>query len=196
VEDASLAVGAASATASLVVLNGGVLGLHRRPEAFGAAFRRLRRLGYISEYVSIHANVSQVRCLRSFSVGWHRLTSLAACGVPGDGRRARVPAAGHCRPGPQPHHRPPHPGTRSLWVSLCLSLSLTRRQDVEEGCRSFDDFIREGLVEYLDVNEENDARIALRDHEIGPDTTHVEIAPLTVLGVCAGCVRRCFAAVA
>jgi DNA-directed RNA polymerase III subunit RPC2 len=27
--------------------------------------------------------------------------------------------------------------------------------------RSFDDFLKEGLVEYLDVNEENDCMIAL-----------------------------------
>ena len=32
--------------------------------------------------------------------------------------------------------------------------------------RSFEDFLHEGLVEYLDVNEENDCSIALYEHEI------------------------------
>ena len=32
--------------------------------------------------------------------------------------------------------------------------------------RSFEDFLREGLVEYLDVNEENDCNIALYESHI------------------------------
>jgi len=32
--------------------------------------------------------------------------------------------------------------------------------------RSFDDFLHEGLVEYLDVNEENDCLVALSDSDI------------------------------
>ena len=32
--------------------------------------------------------------------------------------------------------------------------------------RSFEDFLHEGLVEYLDVNEENDCSIALYEKEI------------------------------
>lgn len=33
-------------------------------------------------------------------------------------------------------------------------------------CRSFEDFLHESLVEYLDVNEENDCSIALYEHMI------------------------------
>ena len=43
-----------------------------------------------------------------------------------------------------------------------------------------------GLIEYLDVNEENDSFIAINEDEIKQDTTHLEIAPFTLLGVCAG----------
>lgn len=43
-----------------------------------------------------------------------------------------------------------------------------------------------GLIEYLDVNEENDSLIACTESEINNDTTHLEIAEFTVLGVCAG----------
>jgi len=51
----------------------------------------------------------------------------------------------------------------------------------------FDDFLFKGLVEYLDVNEENDSTIALYEADIDPKcTTHLEIEPFTLLGVCAG----------
>jgi DNA-directed RNA polymerase III subunit RPC2 len=50
----------------------------------------------------------------------------------------------------------------------------------------FDDFLRNGLVEYLDVNEENDAYIALYEKDIVPSTTHLEIEPFTLLGAVAG----------
>eukprot|EP01052_Picozoa_sp_SAG31_P055243 SAG31_NODE_15147_length_768_cov_0.799701_1_plen_113_part_01 len=52
--------------------------------------------------------------------------------------------------------------------------------------RTFDDFMREGLVEFLDVNEENNSYIALHEVDITPQHTHVEIDPLTILGACAG----------
>ena len=50
----------------------------------------------------------------------------------------------------------------------------------------FEDFIRKGLVEYLDVNEENDSNIAMYEDNIDGNTTHLEIEPFTILGVCAG----------
>uniref|UniRef100_A0A4W6E8J3 DNA-directed RNA polymerase subunit beta n=1 Tax=Lates calcarifer TaxID=8187 RepID=A0A4W6E8J3_LATCA len=59
-------------------------------------------------------------------------------------------------------------------------------EDLSQGYRSFEDFLHEGLVEYLDVNEENDCQIALYEHMINKDTTHLEIEPFTLLGVCAG----------
>lgn len=52
----------------------------------------------------------------------------------------------------------------------------------------FDDFLRQGLVEYLDVNEENDCNIALYERNIDLLSTHLEIEPFTILGVCAGLV--------
>ncbi|XP_059834558.1 DNA-directed RNA polymerase III subunit RPC2 isoform X2 [Hypanus sabinus] len=58
--------------------------------------------------------------------------------------------------------------------------------ELSQGYRSFEDFLHEGLVEYLDVNEENDCYIALYEHMINTSTTHLEIEPFTLLGVCAG----------
>jgi DNA-directed RNA polymerase III subunit RPC2 len=52
--------------------------------------------------------------------------------------------------------------------------------------RSFNDFLKDGLVEYLDVNEENDSFIAVYEKEIIDNTTHLEIEPFTMLGVVAG----------
>lgn len=54
----------------------------------------------------------------------------------------------------------------------------------------FDDFLNHGLVEYVDVNEENDSLIALNesylDESMGQSFTHLEIEPFTVLGAVAG----------
>ncbi|BDA40723.1 DNA-directed RNA polymerase III subunit RPC2 [Coccomyxa sp. Obi] len=57
---------------------------------------------------------------------------------------------------------------------------------LKRGEWAFNDFLRNGLVEYLDVNEENNALIALYERNCGPATTHLEIEPFTVLGVVAG----------
>ncbi|KAJ2699783.1 DNA-directed RNA polymerase III complex subunit Rpc2 [Coemansia sp. IMI 209128] len=59
-------------------------------------------------------------------------------------------------------------------------------QELMRGELQFDDFLRLGLVEYLDVNEENDCMIAIYDKEIKAYTTHVEIEPFTLLGAVAG----------
>ncbi|ESQ39616.1 hypothetical protein EUTSA_v10000748mg [Eutrema salsugineum] len=72
-------------------------------------------------------------------------------------------------------------------------------KELQDGVRTFDDFIRDGLIEYLDVNEENNALIALYESDatsemaetaeaakIREGTTHIEIEPFTILGVVAG----------
>jgi len=51
---------------------------------------------------------------------------------------------------------------------------------------SFNDFLRRGLIEYVDVNEENNSLIALYERDCTAATTHLEIEPFTVLGVVAG----------
>ncbi|KAL5712792.1 DNA-directed RNA polymerase [Ranunculus cassubicifolius] len=59
-------------------------------------------------------------------------------------------------------------------------------QELRDGLRTFNDFLHEGLLEYLDVNEQNNALIAMYEGKTVPETTHIEIEPLTILGVCAG----------
>ena len=59
-------------------------------------------------------------------------------------------------------------------------------KDLLENKLKFSDFVKKGLVEYLDVNEENDSVIAIYESEVSLETTHLEIEPFTLLGVCAG----------
>lgn len=48
-------------------------------------------------------------------------------------------------------------------------------QELKKGHRIFEDFVDEGLIEYLDVNEMNDASIAVYENQIKADTTHLEV---------------------
>ncbi|CAF2560444.1 unnamed protein product [Rotaria sp. Silwood2] len=59
-------------------------------------------------------------------------------------------------------------------------------QELALGQKTFIDFLQQGLVEYLDVNEEGDSNIAVYEKDINKETTHLEIEPFTLLGACAG----------
>lgn len=52
--------------------------------------------------------------------------------------------------------------------------------------KSPEDLFREGKVEFLDVNEENNMEIALRANNICESTTHLEICEYSILGCVAG----------
>ncbi len=57
-------------------------------------------------------------------------------------------------------------------------------QQLERKEISFDDLIRQGVVEYLDANEEEDAFIAFSSEELTPAHTHLEIAGSDIFGLC------------
>jgi DNA-directed RNA polymerase III subunit RPC2 len=73
-------------------------------------------------------------------------------------------------------------------------------QDVIQGLQKFDDLVLTGKIEYLDTNEETDSDIAVYEKDVYyssvnakkndptalPNTTHLEIAPFTILGAVAG----------
>ncbi|XVF24522.1 hypothetical protein REPUB_Repub13aG0135400 [Reevesia pubescens] len=133
----------------LVMLNGLILGKHRRPQHFAKAMRKLRRAGKVGEFVSVFVNEKQ-RCVY----------------IASDGGRV-------CRP----------------LVIADKGISRIKEHHMKElldGVRTFNDFLCDGLIEYLDVNEENNALIALYEGEATPETTHIEIEPFTILGVIAG----------
>lgn len=59
--------------------------------------------------------------------------------------------------------------------------------DLNSGLRDFRSFLREGFIEYVDVNEENNCLVALREYDIVPRlTTHLEVDPMSILGVVTG----------
>lgn len=59
-------------------------------------------------------------------------------------------------------------------------------EDLSNGKIGFDSFLKMGLIEYLDVNEQINALIALNESLIEPETTHMEIEPFCILGIVSG----------
>lgn len=151
VEDINLITGAElyRPDSYVVMINGDVLGLTRFPVRFVTSFRKLRRRGRISEFVSIYTNTH------------HRHVHIAS-----DGGRI-------CRPMIIVEDQQPKVTSEHI-------------QDLKNKVKTFDDFLAAGLIEYLDVNEENDSHIALYERDITPATTHLEIEPFTILGAVAG----------
>ncbi|OAG41828.1 hypothetical protein AYO21_03831 [Fonsecaea monophora] len=133
----------------LVLLNGTPVAATRQPSHFLSSFRRLRRSGRISEFVSIFIN--------------HHHNTIQVATDEG-----RI-----CRP---------------LIIVEDKKSKVTKRylKSLRQGSMDFDDFLARGLVEYLDVNEENDSNIAMYESDINATTTHLEIEPFTILGAVAG----------
>ncbi|WWD16953.1 hypothetical protein CI109_101385 [Kwoniella shandongensis] len=133
----------------LVQVNGSLIGVTHTAKKFVTTFRKLRRAGRTSEFVSIYINHHQ------------KVIYIAS-----DGGRI-------CRPMIIVENGRPRVTTEHVRL-------------LKEGKVTFDHFLRAGLVEYLDVNEENDSFIACYESEIDEGTTHLEIEPFTILGAVAG----------
>jgi len=58
-------------------------------------------------------------------------------------------------------------------------------QRVASGEWAWEDLVKNGLIEYLDAEEEENAYIALDAEHLTQDYTHMEIATYTILGICA-----------
>ncbi|CRG95941.1 DNA-directed RNA polymerase III subunit, putative [Plasmodium gallinaceum] len=59
-------------------------------------------------------------------------------------------------------------------------------KSLENGKINFFDLLKSSVIEWIDVNEQNNLLIALNESDISSSTTHLEIDPLTILGVVAG----------
>ncbi|KAK4477702.1 hypothetical protein RD792_016951 [Penstemon davidsonii] len=146
----------------LIILNGLILGKHRRPHIFSNVMRKLRRTGKIGEFVSIFVNEKQFTSKNS-----KEEKILQRCVyIASDGGRV-------CRP-------------LVIADSGVSRIKEHHMKELRDGVRTFDTFLKEGLIEYLDVNEENNALIALYEDNAKEGITHIEIEPFTILGVCAG----------
>jgi len=56
-------------------------------------------------------------------------------------------------------------------------------KQLQKGEIGWDDLVEQGVVEYLDAAEEENALIAFRESELTPDHTHLEVSPLVMLGL-------------
>ena len=59
-------------------------------------------------------------------------------------------------------------------------------EKVKSGELSWSDLVKQGLIEYMDAEEEEDIYIAINEEEIKEGHTHMEVDPMTILGVVAG----------
>ncbi|MGA3191907.1 MAG: DNA-directed RNA polymerase subunit B [Candidatus Bathyarchaeia archaeon] len=58
-------------------------------------------------------------------------------------------------------------------------------EKIATGVWSWEELVKNGIIEYLDAEEEENAYIALSPEELSRDHTHLEIATYTILGICA-----------
>ena len=67
---------------------------------------------------------------------------------------------------------------------------LTERhiKQLEKNEITWSDLVKQGIIEYLDASEEENAFVAFFENEITPEHTHLEIMPLAMLGYCASLV--------
>lgn len=64
-------------------------------------------------------------------------------------------------------------------------ISKSHIEALRKGILSWDDLVKMGLIEYVDAEEEENCVVALKPEDVSEDTTHLEIAPYTIFGVCA-----------
>ncbi|KAJ3042341.1 DNA-directed RNA polymerase III core subunit ret1 [Rhizophlyctis rosea] len=158
-----------ASNSALVFLNGVLLGIHRNPLKLAASIRALRRTGKLDPDISI-----------SVLEGDQKVVNVSS-----DSGRV----------------------SRPLIVVEKGEPKVTDKHFavLNAGKLSFADLVDGGKIEYLDVNESSDSFIALTEEDIYynppknpklrrlrqnanpfPDTTHLEIAPFSILGAIAG----------
>jgi DNA-directed RNA polymerase subunit B len=58
-------------------------------------------------------------------------------------------------------------------------------EKVRSGEWTWDDLVKQGIIEYIDAEEEENVFAAMTFKDVALEHTHVEIAPYTILGICA-----------
>jgi DNA-directed RNA polymerase subunit B len=64
-------------------------------------------------------------------------------------------------------------------------LQLAHIEKIRSGEWGWEDLIATGIIEYIDAEEEENVLATLSFDDVTPEHTHVEIAPYTILGICA-----------
>ncbi len=59
-------------------------------------------------------------------------------------------------------------------------------KQLQKGELTWSDLVEQGVVEFIDAGEEENCLIAFSDQEVTPEHTHLEISPLTMLGIVTG----------
>ncbi|MDG6225768.1 MAG: DNA-directed RNA polymerase subunit B [Candidatus Thermoplasmatota archaeon] len=79
---------------------------------------------------------------------------------------------------------------RPLFVVENGQLKLTERmrESLHERKLTWEDLVQQGIIEYIDAEEEEDLFIAIDEEHLTDEHTHMEIDPLVILGSCSGLV--------
>lgn len=158
-------VGSFKAGNFVVILNGQLIGTHQHPVKFATQFRKQRRGRRINEFVSVFVNTQR------------RLILISS-----DGGRV-------CRPLIIVDQKRKRGRITEKHLEL-LSKAQEKDKSENKNCfyvrKLFNQLLSKGYIEYLDVNETNNTLIALKEEDVTDETTHLEIDPLTILGILAG----------
>ena len=163
----------ACAFAYLVFLNGLVIGACWKPHKLASTLRQMRRSKMIGEFVSVYTH-SVHRAIYVACDGGRvcRPLIISVCGHSRlQQMKLAMPCIGdntaNCISRENLKDSPP------FWLASDLTLS---------------HLTSVGIVEYVDVNEENNCFIAVNESGLTRYHTHVEIDPVTILGVVSGLV--------
>jgi DNA-directed RNA polymerase subunit B' len=61
-------------------------------------------------------------------------------------------------------------------------------QQLEKKEITWNDLVNQGVIEYLDTAEEENALVALKEEDVTPEHTHIEISPASIIGLVTGLV--------